>query len=62
MSLKSFVDRFRQIFEDSDFVYRFDKMMGNQEQYVALQKKSSEGFAKFDSETREFFSSNLYIN
>ena len=52
---EKFRDRFRQIFEDSDFVYRFDKMMGNQEQYAALQKKSSEGFAKFDSETREFF-------
>ncbi len=52
---EKFRDRFRQIFEDSDFIYRFDKMMGNQEQYAALQKKSSEGFAKFDSETREFF-------
>ena len=47
--------RFCEIFEDSDFVYRFDKMMANQEQFAALQKKSSEGFAKFDSETREFF-------
>ena len=51
---EKFRDRFRQIFEDSDFIYRFDKMMGNQEQYV-ITKKSSQEFVKSDSETREFF-------
>ena len=52
---KEFRDRFRQMFVDIDFIHIVDRMMGNQEQFAALQKKSSEGFAKFDSETREFF-------
>ena len=60
---EKFRNRFRQIFEDSDFVHRFDKMMGNQEQFVALQKKIlREVHLNLTQRHVNFLRSNLYIN